>query len=128
MAKEKSTTGEAIPQNVRDMAETSVAQARKAVHDYMEAAQRTMTVMETSAQAAQAGAREIGSKVIGYAEANVAAAFDHAERLVRAQNPQEFLSLQQEFLRQQMEQLSRQMQEIGNVASRAIGEAAKPKG
>ena len=128
MADQKGTAGQAIPENVRDMAETSVAQARKAVHDYMEAAQRTMAVVESSAQAAQAGAREMSSKVIGFAETNVGAAFDLAERLVRAQSPQEFLSLQQEYLRRQMEELNRQMQELGTVASRTIGEAARPKG
>lgn len=127
MASEKGMSGPAIPQNVRDMAETSVEQARKAVHDYMDAAQKTMSAVESSAQAAQAGAREMGTKVIGFAEANVGAAFDHAARLVKAESPQEFLSLQQEFLRQQLEQLNRQMQELGGVASRTLGEATKPK-
>ena len=127
MADQKGASSAPIPENVREMAESSVAQARKAVHDYMAAAQQTMSVVESSAQAAQAGAREMSSKVIGFAEANVGAAFDLAERLVRARDPQEFVSLQQDFLRQQMEQLSRQMQELGTVASRSIGEATKPK-
>lgn len=127
MTDQKSAFGQEIPNNVRALAESSVAQTRKAVHDYMEAAQRTMGAAESSAMVAQAGAREIGAKVISFAEANVGAALDLADRLVRAQSPQEFLTVQQEFLRQQMEQISRQMQELGNVATRTIGEAAKPK-
>ena len=127
MADQKSASGQEIPKDVRDLAETSVAQTRKAVHDYMEAAQRTMGAVESSAMVAQAGAREIGSKMFGFAEANVGAALDFAERLVRAQSPQEFLTIQQEFLRQQMEQINRQMRELGTAATQTISDAAKPK-
>ena len=114
MADNKGASGQGIPQNMREMAESSVAQAKRAVEQYFQAAHRALETVESSTEAAQAGARDLRTKAVDYAESNIRGAFDFAERLVRAQNLQEIVSLQQEFLRQQTEQMSRQMQELGS--------------
>jgi Phasin protein len=57
------------------------------------------------------------SKAIDYAEANVQAAFEFAERLVRAQDLREIASVQQEFLRRQSEQMREQMRALSTVGS-----------
>ena len=114
MADNKAGSAQGIPQNMRDMAETSVAQAKRAVEQYFEAAHRALETVESSTEAAQAGARDLRTKAVDFAESNIRGAFDFAERLVRAQNLQEIVSLQQEFLRQQTQQMSRQMQELGS--------------
>ena len=72
----------------------------------MREATRLYGAVEASAEAAQSGAREINRKAIGFAEKNVNAAFDFAQRLVRAMDPKEIVQLQQEFLKQQVEQMS----------------------
>jgi phasin len=117
MADDERALTQGIPQNVRDMAESSLEQARRAVEQYLEVASRTLEVTEKSAEAVQAGARDIRSKAIDYAETNVRAAFEFAERLVRAQDLQEIASVQQEFLRRQTEQTSEQMRALATLGS-----------
>ncbi len=125
MADNKAGSAQGIPQNMRDMAETSVAQAKRAVEQYFEAAHRALETVESSTEAAQAGVRDLRTKAVDFAESNIRGAFDFAERLVRAQNLQEIVSLQQEFLRQQTQQMSRQMQELGSP-SQGTAEGGEP--
>ncbi len=127
MADNRGASGPGIPQNMRDMAENSVAQAERAVEQYFQAAHRALETVESSTEAAQAGARDLRTKAVDFAESNIRGAFDFAERLVRAQNLQEIVALQQEFLRQQTEQMSRQMQELDGQDAVASGPAKKGK-
>ena len=116
-------------QNVRQAAETTLSQAKQAVDQYMREATRLYGAVEASAEAAQSGAREINRKAIGFAETNVNAAFDFAQRLVRAKDPKEIVQLQQAFLKQQVEQMSSQMKELGEQATetaRSAGASVRP--
>ena len=117
-----------VPESMREMAQTSVAQARRALEEFMAAAQRTASEMEERAEAVQAGARDISRKAVGYAEENVRTAFDFAERLVRAKNMQEIVSLQQEFLRTQAERFRSQLQELGETTKQSTSAAAGSTG
>jgi phasin len=114
MADDEKASVQGIPQNVRDVAENSLEQARRAVEQYLDAAHRTLEAAERSADAFQAGARDMRVKAIDFAETNVRATFEFAERLVRAQDVREIMSLQQEFLRRQTEQMSQQMRALGS--------------
>ena len=114
-----------VPESMREMAQTSVAQARRALEEFMAAAQRTASEMEGRAEAVQAGARDISRKAVGYAEENVRTAFDFAERLVRAKDMQEIVSLQQEFLRTQAERFRSQLQEVGETTKQRTSAAAR---
>jgi phasin len=132
--KQGTTTGNAddtgVPENVRQAAESTIAQARQAVDQYMREATRLYGAMESSVQVAQAGSRDVSRTAIGFAEENVSAALDFAQQLVRAETPQEIAALQQTFLKQQFERMKTQMQEIGDAGMRAVGEvsaAARPK-
>ena len=96
----------------------------------MREATRLYGAVEASAEAAQSGAREINRKALGFAEKNVNAAFDFAQRLVRAKDPKEIVQLQQEFLKQQVEQMSAQMKDLGEHATQTAQSAtaaARPK-
>jgi len=117
-------------QSVRQTAENTLSQARQAVDQYMREATRLYGAVEASAEAAQSGAREINRKAIDFAEKNVNATFDFAQRLVRAKDPKEIVQLQQEFLKQQVEQMSGQMKELGEHATQTAQSAtaaARPK-
>jgi phasin len=127
----RNTADTAVPDTVRQMAESTLAQAKQAVDKYMQEATRLYGAAEASAEAAQAGARSISQTVLGAAEANIDATFDFARQLVRAKDPQEIVALQQKFLQQQIERMSSQVQEIGGVAKQTatdVGTAARPKG
>jgi phasin len=111
-----------IPAEMRHVAEQSVVQARQAFDSFMDAAQKAAAKLEEQAAAVQAGAKGTGEKVMGYAERNIAASFDFAQRLARAKDVQEIVKLQQEFVQSQMKALTEQAQDLGqSVAQSAKG-------
>jgi phasin len=117
----------AIPNEMRAFAEQSVAQARKAFDGFIEAANKAMGQMQGHAQAAHSGATEIAHKSMTYAEQNVAATFDFAQKLLSAKDAAEVMGLQSQFLSRQMQALSTQAQDLGQSAAKIVVDAAKPK-
>ena len=120
-----------ISQGMRSAAETTLVKAKEAVDRYMKEATRVFTTVDTTAQATQASARDVTQKAVSYAEANITAAFEHAQKLLRAQDPQEFLKLQQGFIEKQAEALGTQIRELGTAVTSAASAAtgkAKTKG
>ena len=59
--------------------------------------------------------RDVGSKAMSYAEANVKAAFDHAQKLVHAKDIQEVMALQADYLKTQMAAAQTQAKDFGAV-------------
>lgn len=116
-----------VPTQMRQFAEQSVAQARKAVDGFMTAAQKAATTAETQAAAAQSSAKDVGQKVMGFAEQNIANSFEFAQKLVRAKDVQEVLALQQEFLKSQMQAMQEQAKDLGTAATKVAGDMTKPK-
>jgi len=109
-----------IPADMRSMAEKSVEQARTAFNTFMSAAQQAVANFEGQAKAAQAGAKDMGEKAVGYAERNVASTFDFASRLVHAKDSQEFVRLQTEFIQAQMKELTEQAKDLAEHAAKAM--------
>ncbi|HXW31322.1 MAG TPA: phasin [Xanthobacteraceae bacterium] len=126
MSKDKLPSFE-IPGEIRQLAEQSVEQAKKAVDGFINAAQQAVDTLEGHAAAAQAGAKGVGRKAMTFATENVASSFAFAEKLVRAQDAQEVMRLQSEFMRSQLEALSQQARELGDAAARSAMESVKPK-
>ena len=116
-----------IPQNMKDMAEAGFDQARKAFDNFMSAAQKTASQFEDQGAAAQANAKELSAKAVGFAEANIKASLDYAERLLKAKDLAEVLKLHTEHVQNQMRVLAEQAGELGQAATRAAMDAAKPK-
>ncbi len=106
-----------IPTEMRELAERSVLQARKVFEGFMGAVQKTTGSMDHPA----AGMKDFGAKAVTFAETNVNAAFDLAQKLVHAKDIQEVLSLQTEYLKQQMETVQHQAREMGDVVQQATG-------
>jgi phasin len=117
----------AIPNEVRSFAEQSVAQARKAFDGFLQAANQAMGQFQGQAQAARSSANEIAQKSMTYAEQNVAATFDFAQKLMRAKDAAEIMGLQSEYLTRQMQTISTQVQDLGQTAAKIAIDAAKPK-
>jgi phasin len=109
-----------IPADMRAMAEKSVEQARIAFNTFMAAAQEAVATFEGQAKAAQAGAKDIGEKAMGYAERNVANTFAFASRLVHAKDSQDFIRLQTEFIQAQMKELAEQAKDLAEHAAQAM--------
>ena len=109
-----------IPAEMRDFAIKGVDQARKAFDAFVGAAQKAAEQAEKSPIAIPAGVKELNAKVMTIAQTNAKAAFDHAEALVKAADPQEALSLQTEYLKAQMAALQEQAKELGEAAKTAM--------
>ncbi|MBN9668983.1 phasin [Roseibium aggregatum] len=118
-------TGYEIPEQMRDFAEKSVDQARKAFDDFMGATHKAVSNVEDSASAVQAGAADVNKKALTYAEEHVNAAFKFAQDLVKAGSVEDMMKLQQDYLRGQMEAIGEQAREFSNSATKAVQDAAK---
>ncbi|QRM35730.1 TIGR01841 family phasin [Microvirga sp. VF16] len=125
------TNAAGVPENVRQAAETTLAQAKQAVDQYLHQVNNLQEKAEASVQVVQSGARDINRNMLAAAEANINATFDFAQQLVQAKDPQEMFALQQRFLQQQFERVRTQAQEVGGAAARTaadLGSTARPKG
>ena len=116
-----------IPKEMRSMAEASVEQARKAFEKFLSSAQATAGSMEERGATVRAGAKDISTKAIAYAEKNVQASLDYAQSLLHAKDLPEVMRLHSEYVQAQMRSLAEQASEMGQIVSRAAMEAAKPK-
>jgi len=116
-----------VPTQMRQFAEQSVEQAKKAMDGFLTAAHKTAVTLETQANTAQAGAKDAREKVMSFAEENINNSFDFAQKLVRAKDIQEVMALQQEFLKQQMQTMQAQAKDLGSAATKAAADIAKPK-
>jgi phasin len=112
-----------VPPEMRDFAEKSVEQARKAIDGFIGAARKTADTIESSATKVQESGKEVAGKTFDYAEQSIAAAFDLAQRLVRANDVQEAMQIQAEFARSQFAAMQNQMKEFGSMAQSTANQA-----
>ena len=120
----KSGFGYDVPNEMRDIAEKSVDQAKKAFDGFVGAASKAVEAAETHAADSHAQSRDIAKKAFSYAEQNVTAAFDLAPRLVHAKDVDDVVRIQSEFLRSQMSALQSQMTDIGSAVQASAKKAA----
>lgn len=120
----KSSFGYNVPNEMREMAEKSVDQAKKAFDGFVGAASKAVEAAESHAANAQVQSRDLAKKAIGYAEQNVSAAFDLAQKLVHAKDVEDVVRIQSEFLKSQMSALQTQMTDIGSAVQATAKKAA----
>jgi hypothetical protein len=63
----------------------------------------------------------MSAKAVAFAESNVNAAFDLAEKLVHAKDVQEVMALQTEYLKAQMANIQAQTKELGETIQKVSG-------
>lgn len=106
-----------IPNEMRTFAEESVSQARKAFDGFIDAARKTAENFQSQAASSSSGALDISKKAMSFAEENVAASFDFAQKVVRAKDATEVMQLQKDYLDRQMQKLTEQARELGQRAT-----------
>jgi len=116
-----------MPKELRAFVEQSVTQAKHAFDGFIQAANQAMGQFEGQAQAARGSANEIAHKSMAYAEQNMAATFEFAEKLMQAKDATEVMRLQSDYLGRHMQALSTQVQELGQSAAKMVVDAAKPR-
>jgi phasin len=114
-----------VPTEMRDFAEKSVEQARKAFDGFIGAAQKAVDSAHGSAESARLNAHDVTRKAMTYAESNIAAAFDLATKLVRSKDMTEVLQHQSAYLKSQATAIQTQLKEIGAVAQDVANKVAE---
>ena len=102
-----------VPPDMRAFAEKSVAQAREALDGFIGAARKAAEQAQTTAATAQSSAKDVTQLAMSFAERNIASTFDFAQKLARAKDANEILSLHADYVKRQMDALSDQAKEIG---------------
>lgn len=104
-----------------DAYNTEGRNAGEAFLGFMVAAQKATGATEML----PSGAKDAMTKAMSFAEENVKAAFDLAQKLVRAKDLQEILALQTEFATSQLTAIQTQAMELGAVVQEAIAPGTK---
>lgn len=112
-----------IPDQMRDTAEKSVNQAKKALGDLMDATQKAVAKAEGSAKTMGEGAADVNRQALAMVEENVSASFEMASRLVRARTVEEVAAIQQEYFQRQMKNLAEQGKSLGAMMGRTASAA-----
>jgi phasin len=116
-----------IPKEMRSMAEASFEQARKTFEKFVASAQAAAGSIEERNATVRAGAKDVSSKAIAYAEKNVQASLDHTQSLLKAKDVTEVVRLHGEYVQDLMRSLTEQAGEMGQIVSKAAMDATKPK-
>src|SRR6476620_8679119 len=106
-------------EKMREMAQTTLDKAKEAVSKYMTESQKLREKADSGVRATYSTAKEMHEKAVAFAEANVAAGFELAQKLLRAKDPQEMGTVYQNHLKEQMEKMNAQFRELGSLATRS---------
>ena len=114
-----------VPTEMREFAEKSVEQARKAFDGFIGAAQKAVDTAHGSAESARVNTQDVTRKAMSYAETNVSAAFELAQKLVKAKDLTEVMQHQSEFMKAQIASLQTQLKEMGSAVQDVATKAAE---
>ena len=116
MAKDSATFD--MPAEMWALAEKSVEQAKTAFDTFVTAAQQAATAAQNQAMSAHSGAREVGQLAMRFAERNIAASFEFAQKLMQAKDAAEVAALHSDYVSSQMAALTDQARELGRQTSK----------
>ena len=105
-------------EKMREMAQTTLDKAKEAVSKYMAESQKLREKADSGVRATYSSAKEMNDKAVAFAEANVVAGFELAQRLLHAKDPQEMGTVYQNHLKEQMEKMNAQFRELGAAMSK----------
>ena len=111
-----------IPQQMRDLAEKNVEQARAAYGQFMDAMTQAMSMWLKGMPSNEmtSGFKIIQEEATRFAKQNADAAFALASDLANAKDIQEVLSLQSRYAQAQMQTYAIQAQELGRLMAQAM--------
>jgi phasin len=113
-----------VPADMRKFAEQSMEQARQAFDRFITAAHGAVADFEGRAQAARSGAMDVGGRAMNFAERNMAASFEFAQKLVKARDVEEVIRLQTEYVKAQVQALNEQTKELADAAAQVAKDSA----
>lgn len=105
-----------VPAEMRDAAEKSIDQAHKAVSSFIQGARKASESLQSTTKTAELPVGVAFSRSLEFTEQNVTAAFELAQKLVRARDIQEAMQLQSEYARTQFAAMQTQAKDLISVA------------
>ena len=110
-----------IPQQMRDLTEQNLKQAHAAYEQFADFMTESMSAWMGAmpSRPAIAGFKEVQDRAVEMAKKNADSTFALVEKIAKAQNLQEILTLQTQFAQDQMKAFTTQTQELYKL----IGEA-----
>ena len=123
MARESGGSFE-LPAEMRAFAEKSVEQAKQACESFLAATQNAVNTAGSQVTTAQSGAKEAGELAMRFAQRNIAASFEFAQKLAGAKDLQEVIALQADYAGSQIAVLRDQARELARQAAKIAGQAA----
>ena len=118
-----------LPQQMRDLAEKNVEQARVAFGQFMDAMTQAMGMWSSGLASNEmtSGFKVVQDRAIHFAKQNAEAGFALASDLANAKDIQEVLSLQNRYAQVQMQSYTHQAQELGRLMAEAL-QGMQPRG
>jgi phasin len=109
-----------IPQQLRELAEKNIEQARTTYGQFMDAMTQAMSAwLSAPSEAMTSRLKAVQERAIQFAKENAEAGFALANELTKAEDLQGVLRLQSSFAQKQMESYARQAQELGRLLAEA---------
>jgi len=116
-----------MPQQLRELAEKNVEQARATYAQLMDAMTQAMSVWSTApSNVMTSGFKDVQELAIRFAKENAEAGFALASELANAKDIQGVITLQSRHAQTQLQSYARQAQELGRLMADAV-RSMKPK-
>lgn len=115
-----------IPDAVRELAERNVEQARTAYQQFLDMARQAQDMVTKSQGAMTAGALDIQTRALRFAEKNIDEIFNFASELARARDLKQYMEIQSRYAQRQMQTYAEQAQELGRMMAETA-QKAQPK-
>jgi len=116
-----------MPQQLRELAEKNVEQARATYAQFMDAMTQAMSVWSTApSNVMTSGFKDVQELAIRFAMENAEAGFALASELANAKDIQGVITLQSRYAQTQLQSYARQAQELGRLMAEAV-RSMKPK-
>ena len=110
-----------VSSTVRDLADKSVGQAKTALMSLLAAAKSASETVQTKTNTGETVAGQAVARGFGFAEQNISAILDFAQKLVRAPDLKQAAELQTEFVKEQSAVMQKQVEEL-----KSLDPGAKP--
>ena len=107
-----------VPAQIKEAAEKTIDQAERSFHAFIEAANKSVSMLPNPTT-------DLSIRALSLTEKNMKSAFDHAKKLLHANDLQEAMRIQADFLKTQYEAATEQLKEIGNSVRSSGAEASK---
>ena len=106
---------------MRNFAEKSMEQAKQAFDSFVTATQEAVSSVESRAANARNGVKDVVDLAMRFAERNMAASFEFAQRILNAKDAKDATAIHTEYVSSQIAVLTDQAKELSRKAAKMAG-------